>query len=102
MAVPALKNAARNTLSGEQNRMAKNPLTRRQFIHVGTGALAATTVAGNLLQPHLLSATVRPAPPSDTVRFASIGAGIRGCELLKASLQVPGVACVAVSYLYDS
>ncbi len=58
--------------------MAKNPVTRRQFIHIGSGALAATTVAGNLLQPHLLSAAVRPVPPSDTVRFAGIGTGVRG------------------------
>ena len=82
--------------------MAKNPLSRRQFIHLGTGALAATTAAGSLLQPRLLSAAVRPLPPSDTVRFASIGTGIRGCELLKASLQVRGVQCVAVCDLYDS
>src|SRR5271169_6727966 len=81
--------------------MAHNPLTRRQFIHLGTGALAATSVAGSILQPHLLWAA-RPVPPSDTIRFASIGTGIRGCELLKASLQVPGVQCVAVCDLYDS
>jgi len=82
--------------------MPKNPLTRRQFIHIGTGALAATTVAGNILQPHLLSAAPRPVPPSDTVRFASIGTGIRGCELLQASTRVPGVECVALCDLYDS
>jgi predicted dehydrogenase len=82
--------------------MTRNPLTRRQFIHIGTGALGATTVAGSLLQPHVLSAAVRPVAPSDTVRFASIGTGIRGCELLKASLQIPGVECVAVCDLYDS
>ncbi len=83
--------------------MSKNPLTRRQFIHIGTGALAATTVGANALQPHLLSAAAaRPVAPSDTVRFASIGTGIRGCELLKASTQVPGVECVAVCDLYDS
>jgi predicted dehydrogenase len=82
--------------------MAGNPLTRRQFIHIGSGALAATTVAGNVLQPHLLSAEVRPVPPSDTVRFAGIGTGVRGCELLKSTLQVPGVQCVAVCDLYDS
>ncbi len=83
--------------------MPNNPLTRREFIHIGTGALAATTVAGNILQPHLLSAAAaRPVAPSDTVRFASIGTGIRGCELLKASTQVPGVECVAVCDLYDS
>jgi predicted dehydrogenase len=79
-----------------------NPVTRRQFIHIGTGALAATTVAGNILQPHILSAAARPVPPSDTVRFASIGTGIRGCELLRASTQVPGIQCVAVCDLYDS
>jgi predicted dehydrogenase len=82
--------------------MPNNPLTRRQFIHIGTGALAATTVAGNVLQPHLLSAAARPVPPSDTVRFASIGTGIRGCELLEASTHVPGVECVAICDLYDS
>jgi predicted dehydrogenase len=82
--------------------MAKNPLTRRQFIQVGTGALAATTVAGTILQPHLLSAAARPVAPSDTVRFAGIGTGIRGCELLEASTHVPGVECVAVCDLYDS
>jgi predicted dehydrogenase len=82
--------------------MSRNPVTRRQFIHIGSGALAATTVAGNILQPHILSAAARPVPPSDTVRFASIGTGIRGCELLKASTQVPGIQCVAVCDLYDS
>jgi predicted dehydrogenase len=82
--------------------MARNSVTRRQFIHIGTGALAATTVAGTILQPHLLSAAVRPVAPSDTVRFAGIGTGVRGCELLKSTLQVPGVQCVAVCDLYDS
>jgi predicted dehydrogenase len=82
--------------------MAHNPLTRRQFIHLGTGALAATGAAKVLLQPRLLSATPRPVAPGDTVRFASIGTGIRGCEHLEASLHVPGVQCVAVCDLYDS
>jgi predicted dehydrogenase len=82
--------------------MARTPVSRRDFIHIGTGALAATTVAGSLLRPRFLSATVRPMPPSDTVRFASIGTGVRGCELLKATLQVPGVQCVGVCDLYDS
>jgi predicted dehydrogenase len=82
--------------------MANNPLTRRHFIHIGTGAIAATTVAKNVLQPRMLSATARPVAPSDTVRFASIGTGIRGCEHLQASLDVPGIQCVAVCDLYDS
>jgi predicted dehydrogenase len=82
--------------------MSKNPLSRRQFIHLGTGALAATTVAKTVLQPRVLSAAPRPVAPSDTVRFASIGTGVRGCELLEATTHVPGVECVAVCDLYDS
>ena len=82
--------------------MSKNPLSRRQFIQIGSGALVATTVAKSVLQPHILNASSRPVAPSDTVRFASIGTGIRGCEHLQASLSVPGIQCVAVCDLYDS
>src|ERR1700739_890323 len=82
--------------------MAKSPLSRRQFIQLGSGALAATTVAKTFLHPQVLWAAPRPVAPSDTVRFASIGTGIRGCEHLEASLHVPGIQCVAVCDLYDS
>jgi predicted dehydrogenase len=81
--------------------MPKYPLSRRQFMHLGSGALAATTVAKTILQPRILSAATRPVAPSDTIRFASIGTGVRGCEHLEASLSVPGVKCVAVCDLYD-
>jgi predicted dehydrogenase len=43
----------------------------------------------------------RKIAPSDTVRFALIGSGVRGCQHLQYSLSVPGVECVAVSDLYD-
>ena len=77
--------------------------TRRQFIRVGTGAAAVgATGKFTLLQPKPLWASPRPVAPSDTVRFASIGTGVRGCELLQASTHVPGVECVAVCDLYDS
>jgi len=82
--------------------MAKNPLSRRQFIQLGSGVIAASTVAKNILQPRVLSAAPRRVAPSDTIRFASIGTGIRGCEHLQASLDVPGIECVAVCDLYDS
>jgi predicted dehydrogenase len=82
--------------------MAKYPLSRRRFIQLGSGALAASTVAKNVLQPQQLYAAPRRVAPSDTVRFASIGTGIRGCEHLMASLDVPGIQCVAVCDLYDS
>src|SRR3981081_399847 len=82
--------------------MATNPLHPRKFIQTGTGVVAASTVAKNILQPHLLSAAARPVAPSDTIRFASIGTGVRGCELLQGTPAVPGVECVAVCDLYDS
>jgi len=77
--------------------------TRREFMLVGSAA-AATGVAGKftLLRPAPLWASDQRVAPSDTVRFASIGTGVRGCELLQASLQVPGAECVAVCDLYDS
>ena len=83
--------------------MEKTSWTRRQFIRVGTRA-AAVGAAGKftLLQPKPLWASPSPVAPSDTVRFASIGTGVRGCELLGASLRVPGIECVAVCDLYDS
>jgi predicted dehydrogenase len=36
------------------------------------------------------------------VRFASIGTGIRGCELLQTALACPGTEIVALSDLYDA
>jgi predicted dehydrogenase len=82
--------------------MGKNSWTRRQFMRVGTGAVAAGAAAKiTLLEPRTLSAFARPVAPSDTIRFASIGTGVRGCELLSATLRVPGVECVGICDLYD-
>src|SRR5580704_10012160 len=75
--------------------------TRRDFLRIGSGAVAAGAVAKvTVLDPALLSAAANPVA-GDPVRFASIGTGVRGCELLKASLQVAGAECVAVCDLYD-
>lgn len=83
--------------------MGRNSVTRRQFIHFGAGAVAVGAAAKvTLLNPTHLSAFAGPVAPSDTVRFASIGTGVRGCELLSATLMVPGVQCVAVCDLYDA
>jgi predicted dehydrogenase len=80
--------------------MIQRSWTRRQFIQIGTGAAAAAKIT--LLQPKAMWGAGRPVAPSETVRFASIGTGIRGCELLEASLRVPGIECVAACDLYDS
>jgi len=83
--------------------MNKSNWTRRDFIRVGT-ASAATGAAAKftLLQPKNVWASPKPVGPSDTVRFASIGTGVRGCELLSATTHVSGIQCVAVCDLYDS
>jgi predicted dehydrogenase len=77
--------------------------TRRRFMQIGSGAVAAGAATKfTILEPSRLWALPQAAAPSDTIRFASIGTGVRGCELLTASLRVPGIECVAVCDLYDS
>src|SRR6267143_3293481 len=83
--------------------MVHGSLTRREFIRAGTGAMAASAARKvTVLESVPLSSYARAVSPSDTVRFASIGTGVRGCELLQSSLRVPGIECVAVCDLYDS
>src|SRR5208337_3183764 len=92
--------AAGRTLR-ERDKM--HPLTRRDFMWIGAGSVASGAAAKfTLLQPAVLWGEGREVAPSDRVRFAAIGTGTRGCELLQASLAVPGVECVAVCDLYDS
>ena len=70
-----------------------SPLSRREFVRLSVATTAAVTV----LEP----LTLWSQQPAQPVRFASIGLGVRGCELLKAALQVPGAECVGFSDLYD-
>src|SRR5450755_1384166 len=78
-------------------------LTRRKFMRIGAGSVAAGAAAKiTLLEPAALWGADRAVAPSDRVRFAGIGTGTRGCQLLEATLLVPGVECVAVCDLYDS
>ena len=71
-------------------------------MRIGAGTIAAGAAAKvTLLEPAALWASATQLQPSDTVRFASIGTGVRGCELLKATLRVPGVECVGVCDLWE-
>ena len=71
-------------------------------MRLGAGALAAGAAAKvTLLEPSTVLAATTQAQSGNTIRFASIGTGVRGCELLAASLRVPGVECVAVSDLWE-
>ena len=75
-----------------------NHFNRRDFLRIGGGAVAAGAAAKfTILQPLSLFGE----SPADVVRFASIGTGVRGCELLRGTLSVPGTECVAISDLYD-
>src|ERR1700685_1513760 len=80
-----------------------NSLSRRTFMQIGAGSVAAGAAAKIILaEPAAVWGAGDTVAPSDRVRFAGIGTGTRGCELLQASLAVPGVECVAVCDLYDS
>src|SRR5262249_24867364 len=82
--------------------MTMSSFTRRQFMRIGSGVAATGAVAKfTLLEPKPLWASPKPVAPSDTIRFASIGTGVRGCELLQASWLGQEFRCAAVCNLYD-
>src|SRR5215475_4654078 len=74
--------------------------TRRDFVRIGAGALAASAAAETaILKPSTLSAQT-PAGNGRKIRFVSIGTGIRGCDLLRSARQVPTGECVGTADLY--
>ena len=82
--------------------MDSHQMNRRQFMGASAsvaafGAAAKTT----LLSPRHLQAAPGAVPPSDRVRFASIGTGVEGCTILQAALRCPGTEIVAACDLYD-
>jgi predicted dehydrogenase len=81
--------------------MRKTNLTRRDFMRLGAGATTLAAAKITLLESSPLLAAPRPVPPSDTVRYALIGTGIRGCEIIPSLLRIPGIECVAVTDLYS-
>jgi predicted dehydrogenase len=74
--------------------------TRRDFVRLGAGAAVAGAAAkAILLQPPALeSQTIRSGRK---IRFASIGTGIRGCDLLRSARNVPTCELVATADLYE-
>jgi len=82
--------------------MASDQMNRREFMRAGAGmtALGAASKV-TLLSPGTLRAAARAVPPSDRIRFASIGTGVEGCVIAHAALSCPGVEVVAACDLYD-
>jgi predicted dehydrogenase len=78
--------------------MSQSGMTRRTFMRTTAGGTLASSF---LLEPRQIAASPRPAPPSDTLRFAIIGCGMRGGGVLPTAIQLPGVECVAACELWD-
>jgi predicted dehydrogenase len=82
--------------------MNKTYFSRREFLQTTAGAAGASLAAGAILLDSMpLSASPRPVPPSDRVRFGIVGVGMEGTNLLSTAIQLPGVECVAAADLYD-
>jgi predicted dehydrogenase len=79
-------------------------MTRRDFVRLGAGAVAAgAAMKTTLLEPAARAAqtvTGSAGTQGRTIRFVSIGTGIRGCDLLRAARQVPSGICVGSADLY--
>ena len=75
-------------------------MTRRDFVRIGAGAVAAgAAVKATLLEPAPLSAQTLGGR---RIRFAIVGTGIRGCDLLRSARQVPTGVCVGAADLYTT
>jgi predicted dehydrogenase len=82
--------------------MSKNQFTRRAFLNASaktTGALLAAPAM--VLHPEAIPAAWQAVAPSDRVRFAIIGIGMQGSNLLSTAVALPGAECVAACDLYD-
>src|SRR6516164_7320777 len=82
--------------------MERKRISRRGFMQSSVGAAGATLAAHSfMLDPGPVEAAPRPVPPSDTVHLGIIGVGMQGSGLLRTSIRIPGVECVAACDLYD-
>ena len=76
------------------------PISRREFVRLGAGAVAAGAAAKSIvLEPALLAA--QNTESGRKIRFVSIGTGIRGCDLLRSARKVPNGVCIGIADLYD-
>jgi predicted dehydrogenase len=74
-------------------------MTRRDFVRLGAGAaVAGAAMQSTLLEPAPLAA--QTLPDGRKIRFAIVGTGIRGCDLLRSARKVPTGVCVGAADLY--
>jgi len=75
-------------------------MSRRDFVRMSAGAVAAgAAVKATLLEPPKLAA--QAVGGGRKIRFASIGTGIRGCDILRSAREVPTGECVGIADIYD-
>ncbi len=74
--------------------MKTTSMTRRDFVRLGTGAAVTST----LVTSPLLAAQV--AADGHKIRFAIVGTGIRGCDLLRSARKLSTGVCVGSADLY--
>ncbi len=80
----------------------RNGISRRDFMRDTAGVAGITLAARHvLLEADPLPGAPRPTPPSDTLRFGIIGVGMRGVDLFRGALTLPGVECAAACDLYS-
>ena len=70
---------------------------------MSAGAVAAgAAIKATLLEPpSLLAQAAGGAGGGRKIRYASIGTGIRGCDLLRSAKNVPTGECVGIADIYD-
>jgi predicted dehydrogenase len=78
--------------------MTFHPITRRDFVRLGAGAVAA----GAAMKTTILQPSAMAAETGRRIRFAIVGTGIRGCDLLRAARNVPAGVCVGAADLYTT
>ncbi len=75
-------------------------MTRRDFVRLGAGAaVAGAALKSTVLESPVLAA--QQATGGRKIRFASIGTGIRGCDLLRSARKVENGVLVETADLYD-
>jgi predicted dehydrogenase len=76
-------------------------ITRRDFVRLSAGAAVTGAVAqATLLDPPPLAG--QSLPDGRKIRFAIVGTGIRGCDLLRSARKVPAGVCVGSADLYST
>jgi predicted dehydrogenase len=76
------------------------PISRRDFVRLGAGAVVAGAAAKSIvLEPTVLAA--QTAQTERKISFVSIGTGIRGCDLLRSARKVQNGVCVGTADLYE-